>query len=173
MREPDLFFVPYDDFLADVQALAAALEGDRRRPDYIVGIGRGGLVPATYLSHRTGIRLLTLDYSAGLPDLVAATIARLASFAQDGRSILLVDDINDSGVTIKALRALLRSHGTPADAVRVAVLLDNVRSSERVEYRARVIDRDRDKRWFVFPWEAMAERRTLVEEAEAVPDRLG
>ena len=34
---------------------------DNWRPDYIVGITRGGLVPALYLSHMTGIKMHTLD----------------------------------------------------------------------------------------------------------------
>ena len=45
-RSPDLAFIPYPEFVADVQAVAAALEADGWKPDYIVGIGRGGLVPA-------------------------------------------------------------------------------------------------------------------------------
>ena len=28
-------------------------------------IGRGGLVPAAYLSHRTGIQMLSVDHSSG------------------------------------------------------------------------------------------------------------
>ena len=33
------------------------------RPDYIVGIGRGGLVPANLLSQYTGIKMNSLDIS--------------------------------------------------------------------------------------------------------------
>ena len=34
---------------------------DNFKPKYIVGITRGGLVPALYLSHMTGITMHTLD----------------------------------------------------------------------------------------------------------------
>jgi hypothetical protein len=40
------------------------------------------------------------------------------------------------------------------------------------EYHGSEIDRDRDKRWYVFPWEAVAPRSTLKVEALAVPERL-
>ena len=162
MIEPELSYIPYPEFVADVQAVAEALRRDEWRPDHIVGIGRGGLVPAAYLSHRTGISLLSVDYSSGVPSFAEELMEKLAVTTREGRTILLVDDINDSGRTIDTLRKSLR----------VAVLIDNVRSTARVDYRSRTIDRASDKRWFVFPWEAMAERRTLLEEAEAVPERL-
>ena len=47
-----------------------------------------------------------------------------------------------------------------------------MRSAARVDFAARPIDRASDKRWFVFPWEQMAPRETLVAESEAVPARL-
>jgi uncharacterized protein len=172
MSDPDLSYIPYPEFVADVQAVAAALESDGWTPDHIVGIGRGGLVPAAYLSHRTGISLLSVDYSSGVPSFAEELIEKLAAATREGRSILLVDDINDSGGTIEALRKSLIDHGAVREGVRVAVLIDNVRSRAKVDYRSRTIDRSSDKRWFVFPWEAMAERRTLLEEAEAVPERL-
>jgi len=169
---PDLAYIPYLEFIADVQAVAAALEADGWKPDHIVGVGRGGLVPAAYLSHRTGISLLSVDYSSGVPSFAEELMEKLAVSTCEGKTILLVDDINDSGGTIEALRTSLIEHGAVAASVRVAVLIDNVRSRAKVEYRSRTIDRSTDKRWFVFPWEAMAERRTLLEEAEAVPERL-
>jgi len=52
------------------------------------------------------------------------------------------------------------------------VVMDNVRSQARVDYRAETIDRDSDKRWFVFPWEAVGMSATIVEEAMSVPERL-
>jgi len=172
MTQPDLSFIPYPEFVNDVQAVAAALEADRWKPDHIVGIGRGGLVPAAYLSHRTGISLLSVDYSSGVPSFAEELMEKLALATRAGRTILLVDDINDSGSTIEALRKSLIDHGAVERCVRVAVLIDNLRSRAKVDYRSRTIDRSSDKRWFVFPWEAMAERRTLIEEAEAVPERL-
>jgi len=172
MTDPELAYIPYPEFVADVHAVAEALQRDGWRPDHIVGIGRGGLVPAVYLSHRTGISLLSVDYSSGVPSFAEELMENLAAATREGRTILLVDDINDSGRTIEALRKSLLDHGAVAECARVAVLIDNVRSTARVDYRSRTIDRSSDKRWFVFPWEAMAERRTLLEEAEAVPERL-
>jgi len=172
MSEPLLVPVPYEQFVDDIHALAAAMAESGWVPDHIVGIGRGGLVPGAYLSHRTGISLLSVDYSAGVPGFSDELLAKLATATQDGTRILLVDDINDSGGTITALKTAFLGAGGAAEHFRVGVLIDNVRSAAKVDYRARTIDRAEDKSWFVFPWEAMAPRETLIEEAEEVPERL-
>jgi hypoxanthine phosphoribosyltransferase len=116
--------------------------------------------------------LLSVDHSSGVPGFAEELLGKLAAATRDGTQILLVDDINDSGRTIDTLRNIFVTRGGVAPNLRVAVLIDNVRSSARVDYRARMIDRSDDKRWFVFPWEAMADRATLVEEAGEVPERL-
>lgn len=172
MNEPVLVPVPYEQFVDDIHALAGAITASGWLPDHIVGIGRGGLVPGAYLSHRTGISLLSVDYSAGVPGFSEELLAKLAAETQRGTRIMLVDDINDSGKTITALRNAFLGAGGAAEHFRVGVLIDNVRSPAKVDYRARSIDRAEDKSWFVFPWEAMAPRETLIEEAEEVPERL-
>lgn len=169
---PELFPIPYEAFLRDIEALAARIGADDWRPDLLVGVGRGGLVPATYLSHRSGIALVPIDASAGRAPFADDRLAALAERAGQGERLLLVDDINDSGGTIARIRAALADHGAPAAHVRVAVLLDNVRSGARADYHARRIDRADDKRWFVFPWEAQASDAQLLAEARAVPARL-
>ena len=165
--------IPHDAFVADVHALAGAIAADAGwRPDYLVGVGRGGLVPAVYLSHATGVPMVSCDQSSGAIDLVDATLGRLAQWAAAGRRLLFVDDINDSGRTIAQLRGALSGAGAPDDRFRFATLIDNERSAERVDYRARTIDRRVTKDWFVFPWEAVAPTATIVEDAAEVPERI-
>ena len=146
--------VPYERFVADVAALARAIGAGAWRPAFVVGIGRGGIAPALWLSHAGGWPMLSIDLSAGEADFGEALVARIAARALGGEPFLLVDDINDSGATIAGLRAAL---GQAAAAnVRFAVLIDNASSAERVDYAAARIDRRADERWFVFPWETPA-----------------
>jgi hypoxanthine phosphoribosyltransferase len=170
--EPVLAYVPYEDFLADLDAVAAKIGADSWRPDFLVGIGRGGLVPAAFLSHRLDIAMLSVDVSSGEPGFADDLLVKLAAKMNAGKRILIIDDINDSGGTIAFLRGALAAQGGGGERVRVAVLLNNLRSRAAVDYWSRTIDRDEDKRWFVFPWEAQADRRTLIEEAAEVPERL-
>jgi hypothetical protein len=52
------------------------------------------------------------------------------------------------------------------------VVINNASSQVEVDFWSRDIDRATDKRWFVFPWEAVGMTNTIVEEAQSVPARL-
>ncbi len=171
--EPTLRYISHDAFLHDVETVARAVEAAAWRPDFLVGIGRGGLIPAAYLSHRIDIPMLSVDHSSKVFSFGDELLGKLGDQIDGGTNILFVDDINDSGSTIRYIREALARAGEVTDRVRFAVLIDNIRSAARVDYSSRAIDRLVDKDWFVFPWEAVASRRTLVAEAREVPERLG
>lgn len=165
--------VSHDQLVADVRALAAAVAADREwRPSFLIGVGRGGLVPAVYLSHATGLPTLSCDLSSKVKDFADDVLVRLAERTQAGERLLFVDDINDSGRTIGLLRSRMAEAGALPGSIRFATLIDNSVSAERVEYRARAIDRTRVKDWFVFPWEALAPDETLAADAADVPERI-
>jgi xanthine phosphoribosyltransferase len=173
MSDPPVFHhVPYEAFLADLETIAGQVEEGGWRPDFLVGVGRGGLVPAAYLSHRTGITMLSVDHSSGDAAFADELLEKLAAKSREGSRILIVDDINDSGTTIAYLRDILVSHGCSEPNIRVAVLINNCRSKARVEYAGSHIDRGEDKRWYVFPWEAVAPQQSLMQDAAEVPERL-
>lgn len=173
MTQPILAYVAQQDFVADVEQVAAAIEADAWRPGFLIGVGRGGLTPAVFLSHRLDLPMLSIDYSAQVFGFGDALLINLARRSAGGERLLIVDDINDSGRTIRYLRDALAANGGDLAQVRFAVMIDNLRSGERVDYASRIIDRDEDKSWFVFPWEALARSATLIAEAEAMPERLG
>jgi hypothetical protein len=164
--------IGHDGFVAQVMALAGAIGADGWTPSFIIGIGRGGLAPAVYLSHATGLPMLSVDHSSKVEDFSDAPLVRLAKRTRDGERLLFVDDINDSGATIGKLRDALRAAGAIDNSVRFATLIDNSRSSQRVEYRAETIDRALTKDWFVFPWEAVAPEASLQADAAEMPERI-
>ncbi|MES2045311.1 MAG: phosphoribosyltransferase family protein [Pseudomonadota bacterium] len=165
--------ISHEAFVADVMALAAQLDPTADWvPSYIIGIGRGGLAPAVYLSHATGMPMLSVDYSSQVSDFADAPLARLAARTRTDERLLFLDDINDSGATIGKMRAILAAEGAAPGGVRFATLLDNIRSSQRVDYAARTIDRSITKDWFVFPWESVAPTTSLEEDAAAMSERI-
>jgi hypoxanthine phosphoribosyltransferase len=170
---PEFLAIPHERFLDEVETIARLIEADTWQADYLVGIGRGGLVPAVYLSHRTGLPLLTVDHSTGDRAFGAELLDKVAAKIGAGQSILIVDDINDSGGTIDYLRSAIEAKVDAPERLRVAVLVHNIRSRARAEYHGSEIDRDADKRWYVFPWEAVAPRAALELDAAAVPERIG
>jgi uncharacterized protein len=160
------------DFLSGIERLAERIDAGGWLPQFIVGIGRGGLVPGCFLSHRTGIPLLSIDHSSKVYDFAEALLIHVAGCAGAGERYLFVDDINDSGKTIAHLRETLRSNGADEANIRFAVLIDNASSCERVDYAAQQIDRKVDRDWFVFPWESVAPEAVLLEDAQEEPLRL-
>ncbi len=163
--------IPQQQFVDQVMALAARIAADDWVPSYLIGIGRGGLVPATFLSHACGLPMLSVDYSSKVEEFAGAALNKLAARTRGGDRLLFVDDINDTGGTIGRLRSILAEQGAVPGSIRFATLIDNIRSAERVEYHAETIDRQVTKDWFVFPWEAVAPQETLADDAAAVPAR--
>lgn len=132
MTSPELLYIDQAQFIADVRALAALINADTWHPDFIVGIGRGGLVPAVYLSHATGIALLSVDHSSKVPTFGDELLARLAAKTVSGTKLLIVDDINDSGRTLAYLREAIATAGSTTENLRIAVLIDNIRDRKSV-----------------------------------------
>jgi hypoxanthine phosphoribosyltransferase len=171
MTQPVFDYIAYDDFLAIVRTLAQTVGSDEWQPDFVVGIGRGGLVPAVYMSQILSVPMLSIDQSAKVPGFADELLVKLATMTKAGQRILIIDDINDSGRTIGQVRRLLRAHETVEDHLRFAVMINNAVSQETVDYAVQTIDRTTDKRWFVFPWEAVATAETLTGQANEVPER--
>jgi len=168
---PTLTPVEQPEFLTAIHYIATRVRESSWAPHFIIGVGRGGLTPAVYLSHASGVPMLSIDYSASVPDFAAELLVKLGARSANER-LLFVDDINDSGSTIAHLRGELAAAGGDMANVRFAVLIDNVVSAEQVDYRFRTIDRSKNKDWFVFPWEAVSPVDKVVEDAAVVPARL-
>jgi len=169
---PQLHYLPYDGFLADVRKVSAAVAAGDWTPDYVIGIGRGGLVPAVYISHELNTPMLSVDHSSKVPGFAEELLYKVAEKSAAGVQLLFVDDINDSGGTIATIRRILADNGGEPGNLRFAVVMNNVRSQAQVDYWAETIDRASDKRWFVFPWEAVGRDNTIIAEAQSVPERF-
>jgi hypoxanthine phosphoribosyltransferase len=153
---------------------------DSWRPDYVVGITRGGLVPANLISQYLDCPMHTLRFSLrdGAEQESNLWMAEDAfghrdfdpMCGNDGRkNILIVDDINDSGATLNWIKKDWPSGCFPKDArwkqiwgsnVRVACLYDNESSASKLDvmYSAISINKSADPAWIVFPWESWCQK---------------
>ena len=139
------------------------------RPDYVIGIVRGGCFPAGMYSHYTNVPMYTikvqLKNSAGenVEDDVE-TNAWMSEDAYNGKKILIFDDINDSGATFNWIKRDWRSTCLPGDPkwqhdiifghnVRTACLVENGPSEFSCDYSGTTINKIDDPNWIIFPWE--------------------
>jgi len=131
---------------------------DNFTPEYIVGLTRGGLIPATILSHKFNCPLHPLNLS--LRDNIRKEVKEwMVTDALVCKSILIVDDINDTGVTFATLRKEWESiEKSEWDKiwhcnVRFAVIDHNLVSESKIDYCGNIINKKIDNSWIVYPWE--------------------
>ena len=147
-------------------------------PDYIVGITRGGNVPATIISNMTGIRCEALKVSlrdngngesetnCWMSEDAYGYVSDDADKVTGGpleKKILIVDDINDTGATFNWIKEDWQGSCVPKDPkwnkvwgnnVRFAVLTENLSSTfDGVKYYAHEVNKAEEDVWLVYPWE--------------------
>jgi xanthine phosphoribosyltransferase len=108
------FHVSWDQIHRDARALAWRLDG--KGPDggawrAVVGITRGGLVPAMIVSRELDIRVVDTisvkSYShQSQAEKAVVTKSPQADLMGDGTGILIVDDLVDTGKTLELVRRL-------------------------------------------------------------------
>jgi xanthine phosphoribosyltransferase len=155
---------------------------DAWRPDYIVGITRGGNVPATVLSNMLGVRGEALKVSLRDATGESESNCWMASDAfgyvdEDERvntksrwdiskrkNILIVDDINDTGATFDWIKQDWQAGCLPNEEswktvwhnnVRFATITDNLSSdfNGTVDYSVHEVNKAEQDVWLVYPWE--------------------
>jgi xanthine phosphoribosyltransferase len=136
---------------------------DNWRPDYIVGISRGGLLPAVMISHYFEIPMKPLQVSLRDGGDCVSDLG-MAEDAFGGKKILIVDDINDQGSTVNWIKKDWPSGCFPDDTrwetvwgnnVRFAVVVDNLSSQSKINmsYWGMEVNKAEEDVWIDFPYE--------------------
>lgn len=128
------------------------LNMDDIKPDYIVGLTRGGLIPAVLMSHKLNIPLIPVSYSSpnGNGSTAKYRNEPLQPITNDicHTTVLVVDDIADTGETLNDVCDYYVNLGY---TVVTATLYYRTTSKFHPTYVGYVIDAHSP--WVVFPWE--------------------
>jgi hypoxanthine phosphoribosyltransferase len=141
------------DFGDASRELARAVVEDGYRPDLILTVARGGLLPAGALGYALDVKnlaVVNVEFYTGVDErLDVPVMLPPVPDAVDlaGAKVLLVDDVADTGETLRLVREFCGDH---VAEVRTAVLYEKPRSSVKCEYVWRRTDR-----WIEFPWSSL------------------
>jgi hypoxanthine phosphoribosyltransferase len=145
-------FLPWDLFGEASRALAQQIADSGYRPTIVLGIARGGLLPAATIAYSLNIKNLftvNVEFYTGVDErlefpVMLPPLLDVVDIA--GATVLVADDVADTGATLRLVMDYCAEH--VAD-VRCAVLYEKPRSVVKCEYVWRRTDR-----WIDFPWSA-------------------
>ncbi len=131
------------------------------KPDHVVGVANGGIPGARCISDIIKCPMSDIHWSfidADVQDL--DKLDKYIFMIAEGKKLLFVDDIVDSGKTLKSLKEALGIPGftpmttKPHPLVHFAALYYNYAQQDAsVDYIGNLINRDTYHDWLVFPWE--------------------
>ncbi|WGM90316.1 MAG: phosphoribosyltransferase [Candidatus Bathyarchaeum tardum] len=145
--------------------IAKAVQRSSFVPDVIVAVSRGGLVPARILSdllENSNLDTVTTQFYVGVNETKnKPTITKEISGSVAGKKVLLVDDLTDSGESLKLVISYLSSKG--ASMVKTAMLHRKPWSVIEPDYF-----RYETASWVVFPWDQKENVKRLFEKLQAL-----
>lgn len=132
-------------------------------PDTLIGIARGGLVPARILSDRMWIKDLlsvkTEHWGITATRDGEATLKGGLNGSLDGKKVLVVDDITDTGESLRIASEHVKS--LKPVSMKTATMLHITRSGFVPDYYAEEIN-EKSWTWFIFPWNVYEDLDNLI-----------
>ncbi|MBN1245874.1 phosphoribosyltransferase [Candidatus Bathyarchaeota archaeon] len=155
------FEVPtWNQIYAMLLSQAEKIRNSGFKPDVIIGVTRGGWVPARVLSDLLGIPALAtvrVEFYLGVAETRdEPVLTQRVSADVEGKRALLVDDVADTGKSLQLAREHLRQQG--AVAVRIATVYRKPLSIIQPDYYEK-----ETSCWVVFPWETKETISKFVE----------
>lgn len=143
----------WSEHIEGINAVGEAILASGWKPTAILGISRGGLIPATILAYMLDVRLIhtvRVQHYDGKnsrldsgPQLVNES-QPLATLNIHTERLLIVDDIIDTGETLRLVRDTAKDY---ADEVKVAALYVRSDQKHSADWYWKIEDE-----WVVFPW---------------------
>jgi hypoxanthine phosphoribosyltransferase len=130
------------------------------KPDVIVGVSRGGWIPARVLAdflEITDLATVGVEFYVGVAETRnEPVLTQQVSADVKGRKALLVDDVADTGKSMRLAIEHLRQQG--ATEIRVATVYYKPFSMIKPDFYEK-----ETRRWVVFPWDTKENLRKIVE----------
>lgn len=164
MQEDEKFEVPtWEQIYAMLLDLARKILDDEFNSDVIVGVSRGGWIPARVLSdllENPEIANVKAEFYLGVAETKREpVITQSVSVNVKGKKVLVVDDVSDTGKSLHLVETHLLEQG--AKSLKIATLYYKPWSITKPDYYEKTT---RD--WIIFPWERKEALRKVIEKFE-------
>jgi len=130
------------------------------QPDIIVGVARGGLVPARILTDLLGVPEVATIQIEFYVDIAHTspqpTLKQGLTKSVVAKKALLVDDISDTGQSLKLAKRYLLEQG--AKEAKIATLYAKTSTITTPDYLEK-----QTENWIVFPWETRETLRKILQ----------
>jgi uncharacterized protein len=165
MPDKEAYIAPsWDRIYEMLLDLALRIRNSGFKPDYIVGVSRGGWAPGRILSdllensHTVNIKIefyLGIGKTAQIPEITQPLSEDIAQ-----KYVLVVDDVADSGRSMQvAVEHMIRKG---ASGVKTATVYYKPQSIFKPDFYA-----DSTPDWIIFPWERLEATKLMIREAKA------
>ena len=144
-----IYYLTWEELHRDSRALAAALIAHGGNWQGIIGIARGGLIPAAIIGRELNIRLIdslciaSYDHDRQGDATILTDINSLKGIEGDGTGWLIIDDLVDTGNTAKLVRELLPK-------ATLATVYAKPKGKALADIFVREFEQDV---WIHFPWD--------------------
>ncbi|MEB3788735.1 MAG: phosphoribosyltransferase [Desulfurococcales archaeon] len=155
--------VSWDEIVEWTKGLSQEIKDSGWRPDVVVAVARGGYVPARLLCDFLDITDLLSVQSQHWTEAARAAEKAILKYPykvdMEGKNVLVVDDIVDTGETLLLARDYIRREWRPVE-VKVAALqwISPVAKFEPDYYYLEV----RDWTWFQYPWTRLEDLQQFI-----------
>lgn len=153
----------WDGFGEATRAISRAIVADGFAPEVVVAIARGGLLPGGAIAYGLGAKncgALNVEFYTGVGTVLDAPEIlppALDITFLEGRRVLLVDDVADSGKTLALAVALLNTHGADTRSATIYIKPGSIATPDYWWKQTPL--------WIDFPWSS---KGSVIEEDAAV-----
>ena len=158
MGEIKLDKMGWERAVKECEQLAEGVIKSGFKPDVMVGISRGGLVPARILADMLGIMdlyVMKIEFYKSIAETKGfPQVKQSIPVSLEGKKVLIVDDIADTGRSLAVAKDQVKRAG--ASEVKIAVMNVKPTSIIAPDYFIGKTDA-----WIVHPWELREAERDL------------
>jgi len=147
----DYTFLNWSDIYNECEVLCEKISKNENKFDCIIGLLRGGIIPARIISDFllvNDIFCMDVKFYTGIGKKLDEPIIKFCDLDDKHNDILVVDDIYDSGSTMKTVKKFLKEEKKVS--ITTATLLCKKDSVQTPNYFSKYV---KTKEWVIFPWE--------------------